>query len=156
VGKGRRRERALSAPLKERLQADLNQARKAREKLRTLVLSTTLSELRNREIELGKEADDAEIIGVVARAVKRRKEAAEQMRAADRDALADKESLEAEILSAYLPAGLSEEEVRGMVREILATGATGIGPVMGQLMPRLRGRFDGKEANRIVREELAE
>lgn len=145
----------MSAPLKERLQEDLNQARKAREKLRTLVLSTTLSELRNREIELGKEADDAEIIGVVARAVKRRKEAAEQMRAADRDELADRESLEAEMLSTYLPAGLSEEEVRGMVREILASGATEIGPVMGQLMPRLKGRFDGKEANRIVREELA-
>lgn len=145
----------MSAPLKEQLQSDLNQARKAREKLRTLVLSTTLSELRNREIELGKEADDQEVLAVLTKAVKRRKEAAEQMRSAGRDELADKETQEAAILGAYLPESLSEDEVREMVREIMAGGAREMGPVMGQLMPRLKGRFDGKEANRIVREELA-
>ena len=145
----------MSVPLKERLQAELNEARKAREKLRTLVLSTTLSDLRNREIELGKEVDEAELLSVLTRAMKRRKEAADQFRAAGREEMAGKESAEAEILSAYLPEGLSEEKVREMVREILSGGATEMGPVMGQLMPRLRGRFDGKEANRIVREELA-
>ena len=145
----------MSVPLKERLQAELNEARKAREKLRTLVLSTTLSDLRNREIELGKEVDEAELLSVLTKAMKRRKEAADQFRAAGREELAGKESAEAEILSAYLPEGLSEEKVREMVREILSGGATEMGPVMGQLMPRLRGRFDGKEANRIVREELA-
>ena len=80
----------MSAPLKSRLRADLNEARKAREKLRTLVLSTTLSDLRNREIELGEEADDSEVSSVLARAVKRRKEAAEQMRAGCREELAEK------------------------------------------------------------------
>ena len=145
----------MSAPLKERLRADLNEARKAREKLRTLVLSMTLSDLRNREIELGKEADDAEALSVLTKAVKRRKEAADLMRDAGRFELAEKETSEAEILGAYLPEGLSEEEVREMVREVLAGGAKEMGPVMGQLMPRLKGRFDGKEANRIVREELA-
>lgn len=145
----------MSVPLKERLQAELNEARKAREKLRTLVLSTTLSDLRNREIELGKEVDEAEVLSVLTKAMKRRKEAADQFRAAGREELAGKETAEAEILSAYLPEGLSEEKVREMVREILSGGATEMGPVMGQLMPRLRGRFDGKEANRIVREELA-
>lgn len=145
----------MSAPLKERLRAELNEARKAREKLRTLVLSMTLSELRNREIELGTEADDAEVLSVLTKAVKRRKEAADLMRDAGRMELAEKETSEAEILGAYLPEGLSEEEVREMVRELLAGGASEMGPVMGQLMPRLKGRFDGKEANRIVREELA-
>jgi len=145
----------LSAPLKSRLRADLNEARKARDKLRTLVLSTTLSDLRNREIELGEEADDSEVSSVLTRAVKRRKEAAEQMRAGGREELAEKESLEAEILSQYLPEGLSEEEVREIVREILPLGPRELGQVMGRLMPRLKGRFDGKEANRIVREELA-
>ena len=145
----------VTAPLKEKLQADLNAARKAREKLRTLVLSTTLSELRNREIEMGGEADDAEVLGVLTRAVKRRKEASEQMRAAGRDELADREATEAEILSEYRPEGLSEEEVRTMVRELMEEGTTDMGPLMGRLMPRLKGRFDGKEANRIVREELA-
>ena len=145
----------MSSPLKDRLKAELNEARKGREKLRTLVLSTTLSDLRNREIEVGKEVDDAEVLSVLTKAMKRRKEAADQFRAAGREELAEKETAEAEILGAYLPEGLSEEEVRGIIREILAGGATEMGPVMGQLMPRLQGRFDGKEANRIVREELA-
>lgn len=145
----------MSVPLKARLQSDLNQARKAREKLRTLVLSTTLSDLKNREIELGESVDDPEAVSVISKAVKRRKEAADQMRAGGRTDLADKELEEAEILAEYLPEGLSEDEVRGIVRELLAGGAREIGPVMGQLMPRLKGRFDGREANRIVREELA-
>ena len=146
----------MSSTLKGRLQADLNDARKARDKLRTLVLSTTLSELRNREIEMGGEADDQEVTAVLTKAVKRRKEAAEQMRSGDRTDLAEKEEAEAEILSAYLPEGLSEEEVREIIREILADGPKELGPVMGRLMPRLKGRFDGKEANRIVREVLAQ
>lgn len=145
----------MSSPLKEKLQADLREARKGREKLRTLVLSTTLSDLRNREIEMGGEADDAVVLSVLTKAVKRRKEASEQMRAAGRDDLADREATEADLLSAYLPEGLREEEVRRMVREIMGQGVTEMGPLMGQLMPRLKGRFDGKEANRIVREELA-
>ncbi len=145
----------MTASLKSRLQQDLNQARKNREKLRILVLSTTLADLRNREIELGREADDQEAMSVITRAVKRRKDAAEQMRDAGREELAEKETSEAEILTAYLPEGLGEEEVREMVREIIAGGATEMGPLMGKLMPRIKGRFDGKEANRIVREELA-
>ena len=146
----------MSGPLKNRLQNDLNEARKGREKLRTLVLSTTLSELRNREIELGKEGDDSEVLSVIAKAVKRRKEAAAQMLSGGRNELAEKEEIEAEMLSAYLPEGLSEEEVRQVVQEIVGEGLQELGPVMGQLMPRLKGRFDGKEANRIVREVLAE
>jgi len=146
----------LSSPLKNRLQNDLNEARKGREKLRTLVLSTTLSELRNREIELGIEAEDSEVLTVITKAVKRRKEAAAQMRSGGRNELAEKEEIEAEMLSAYLPEGLSEEEVRQVVQEIVGGGLQELGPVMGQLMPRLKGRFDGKEANRIVREVLTE
>ena len=145
----------MDIPLKKRLQEDLTEARKAREKLRTLVLSTTLSELRNREIEIGQEADDQETLSVISRAVKRRKEAADQMRAGGREELAERETLEGKILSRYLPEGLSEEEVRALVRGILAQGPKELGPVMGQLMPRIKGRFDGREANRIVREELA-
>ncbi|MGD8360751.1 MAG: GatB/YqeY domain-containing protein [Gemmatimonadota bacterium] len=145
----------MDVPLKKRLQEDLKEARKAREKLRTLVLSTTLSELRNREIEIGGEADDQETVSVIAKAVKRRNEAAEQMRAGGREELAERETREAEILSRYMPEGLSEDEVREIVRSILSKGPRELGPVMGQLMPRIQGRFDGREANRIVREELA-
>jgi uncharacterized protein YqeY len=91
----------------------------------------------------------------IKKAIKQRRDAAEQMRAGGREELAAKEEAEAKVLAGYLPEGLSEDEVRAMIREILAGGATAMGPVMGQLMPRLRGRFDGKEANRLVREELA-
>lgn len=145
----------MSSPLKERLQADLNDARRSRDKARLVVLSTTLSEVRNREIELGRTAVDDEVIQVVSRAIKQRRDAAEQMRDGGREELAAKEDAEAQVLSAYLPEGLSADEVRAMIREIVAAGADGMGPVMGRLMPRLRGRFDGKEANRLVREELA-
>jgi uncharacterized protein len=144
----------LDDPLRIKLQSDLNEARKAREKFRILVLSTTLSDIRNREIELGKELDDGEFVAVISRAVKRRKEAADQMRSGGRDDLAEREEAEAEMLSHYLPRGLSEGEVRQIVREILGEGIRELGPVMGRLMPRLKGRFDGSEANRIVREEL--
>jgi hypothetical protein len=144
----------VSTPLKQRLQEDLTQARKAREKLRTLVLSTTLSELRNREIEEGREADDPMVVDVVSKGVKRRKEAADQMEEGGRPELAEKEKEEAEMLRSYLPRALSEEEVREMVRQIVDEGPAELGPVMGRLMPRLKGRFDGKEANRIVREVL--
>jgi len=145
----------LNGSLRLKLQSDLNKARKARDKARTLVLSTTLSEIRNREIELGKDLDDGECLTVLSRAVKRRNEAAEQMRSGGRDDLAEREEGEAEILSGYLPPGLAEEEVRQLVREIMGEGIQELGPVMGRLMPLLKGRFDGKEANRIVREELA-
>ena len=144
----------MSSDLKPRLQADLNAARKQRDKERTLLLSTTLSEVRNREIELGDALSDEEVERVIARAIKQRREAAEQMRSGKRTDLADKEDSEAALLSAYLPEPMSEDEVRRLVREVIAGGADAVGPLMGQLMPRLRGRFDGKEANRIAREEL--
>jgi uncharacterized protein YqeY len=78
-------------PLKEQLRADLNTARRGREKLRTTTLTTLLSEVRNREIELGHEVGDEEIRSVLTSAIKRRREAAEQMRAGAREELAQKE-----------------------------------------------------------------
>ena len=140
--------------LKERLRNDLNAARRERDKLRTLVFTTILSDLKNREIELGHELADMEVVEVVQRAIKRRREASEQMRAGNRLDLAEKEDAEAEVLNGYLPAQLSEEEVRGFVREAVSSGANNVGAVMGRIMPKIKGVFDGKEANRIVREEL--
>jgi uncharacterized protein YqeY len=76
------------------------------------------------------------------------------MRAAGRGELAHKEDEQSAILDENLPEGMSEDEVRTIVREIIASGADLMGAVMGQLMPKIRGRFVGKEANRVVREEL--
>lgn len=145
----------MASQLKSRLQSDLNQSRKSRDKERTLVLSTILADLRYKEIDDGREAEDEVVVQVLTRAIKQRKDAAEQMLAGGRPELAQTEEAQAAILAAYLPEGMSEEEVRGLVREAIASGASGVGPVMASLMPRIRGRFDGKEANRIVREELA-
>lgn len=144
----------MADELKLRIRDDLNTARKARDKLATLVLTTLLADIKYREIELGREATDADVIEVVNRAIKRRREAAEQMRAGQRVELAEKEETEAAQLSAYLPKQLEEAEVRAFVREAIAGGAGNMGAVMGRIMPRIKGAFDGKEANRIVREEL--
>lgn len=145
----------MSSELKTRIQSDLNQARKSRDKPRTLVLSTLLSEIRNREIDGGEALDDDGVVQVLSKAVKQRSDAARQFRDAGREELAEQEEAQAEVIQEYLPEELSEEEVRAMVREIVGQGATEMGPVMGRLMPKIRGRFDGSEANRIVREELA-
>lgn len=144
----------MASQLKDRVQADLNDARKQRDKERTLVLSTLLSELKNEEIRTSAELDDGAAVQVVSKGIKQRRDAAEQMRAAGREELAAHEDAQSAILGTYLPEGLSEDEVRSMVREIVAGGAGAMGAVMGQLMPRIRGRFDGTEANRIVKEEL--
>ena len=144
----------MAEELKQRLRNDLNAARRDRDRLRTMVLTTTLSDLRNREIELGRDATDADAIEVINRAIKRRREAAEQIRAAGRQDFADKEEHEASLLACYLPAPLLDSEVREMIRDAIAGGADSIGGVMSAIMPRIKGCFDGKQANRMAREEL--
>lgn len=144
----------MTMSLKETIREELNTARKARDKMRTVLFTSTLSEIKYKEVELGREVNDAEVIDVINKAIKRRKEASEQMRAGNRAELADKEDEEAKLLSKYLPAQLTEAEVRSLVQEAIAGGAGNMGAVMGKIMPRLKGAFDGKEANRIVKEEL--
>lgn len=144
----------MSEALKSKLRSDLNDARKAKDRFGTMLLSTILSEVRNHEIQEGRDATDDDVITVLTRAIKQRNEAAEQMRAGGRAELAEKEEKEAEILGRYMPAAMSEEEVRSLIREAMAGGASDIGGVMRHIMPRLKGRFDGKDANRIAREEL--
>lgn len=144
----------MSSDLKGRIKADLGAARKERDKERTLVLSTILADLRNKEIETGDALDDPAVVQVLSKAIKQRKDAAEQMRDAGREELAVREETQADVLQVYLPEAMSEGEVRDIVRGILEGGAEQMGQVMGQLMPRIRGRFDGKEANRVVREEM--
>lgn len=145
----------MADTLKDTIRDDLNTARRERDKLRTMVLTTFLSEIRNKEIEVGHELGDADVHGVATTAIKRRREAAEQMRGGGREELAQKEDQEAGILQAYLPPQLGESEVRAMVREAIAAGAKDIGGVMKAVSPRTKGQFDGRELNRIAREELA-
>tara|TARA_B100000929_G_scaffold257146_1_gene219736 strand:- start:297 stop:713 length:417 start_codon:yes stop_codon:yes gene_type:complete len=136
------------------LRSDLTSARKDRDKLRTLVLSTILADVHNREIELGAELTDDQTVKVLSRGIKQRKDAASQMRAAGRDELASEEEAQLTVLSEYLPEGMSEDEVRALVRAAIEEGVDQMGMLMGRIMPQIGGRFDGKEVNRIVREEL--
>ena len=144
----------MSQELKNRLRSDLTSARKDRNKLRTLVLSTILADVHNREIELGAELTDDQTVKVLSRGIKQRKDAASQMRAAGRDELAGEEEAQLTVLSEYLPEGMSEDEVRALVRAAIEEGVDQMGMLMGRIMPQIGGRFDGKEVNRIVREEL--
>ena len=146
----------MDAPsLGERLRAAMNEARKQREQARTLLLSTILSDLKNRELELNHPASDDEAAEVVRRGIKRRRESVEVYEKAGRSDRAATESAEIRILESFLPANMPPEEIRAAVREAIAGGATDMGKVMGAVMPRFKGRADGKLVNQIVREELA-
>jgi len=133
----------------------MNQARKHRDQGRTLLLSTILADLKNREFELQHPVSDDEAAEVVRRGIKRRREAAEQYSAAGRPDRGEAELAEAKALEEFLPAALDAEEIRRAVREAIAAGAKDLGKVMGQVMPKFKGRADGKVVNQIVREELA-
>ncbi len=144
----------MASQFEQRVRADLNDARRSLQKERTLVLATLLSELKNKEIEVGHELTDDECLGVVSKAVKQRKDAVAQFRAGAREDLVAHEEGQIAILQDYLPAQLTAADVRAMVQEVVSAGANNIGAVMKQLSPRIKGRFDGAEANRIVREVL--
>ena len=140
--------------LLERVQAAMTASRKAQAKDRTLVLGTVLANLKNREIELKRALTDEDVVDVLRRAVKTRRESIEQYEKASRLDLSAVEQAEIKVLEEYLPADVDPEEIRVAVRTAIAGGAADIGKVMGQVMPAFRGRADGKVINQIVREEL--
>lgn len=141
--------------LQSRLQAELNAARKAQDKPATLLLSTTLSEVKNREIEVRRELTDDDVVEVVRRGIKKRKEAIDLYDKAGRAELSAKERAEVGMLEKYLPAQVNPEEIRAAVRDAIAAGANNVGAVMGRVMPQLKGKADGSTISAIVREELA-
>ena len=146
----------MDAPsLAERLRAAMNEARKQRDQARTLLLSTILSDVKNRELELNHPASDEETAEVLRRGIKRRREAVEVYEKAGRADRAATETAEIKTLESFLPASIPPEEIRAAVREAIAAGAKDIGKVMGAVMPSFKGRADGKVVNQIVREELA-
>jgi len=141
-------------PLQDRLAAELNAARKAQDKALTLVLGTILSDTKNREIELKRALTDDDVIDVLRKGVKRRRESVEAYEKGGRAELAAQEAAEVVVLERYLPAMASEDDIRDAVRAAIAAGASGVGPVMGAVMPKFKGRADGGMINRVVREEL--
>ena len=138
-----------------RLQGDLNSARKSQDKAGVLLLGTVLSEVKNKKIELKRDPTDADVIDVLRKSIKRRRESVEMYTKGNRQDLADKESSEAAALEKYLPAQVSDEELRSAVRAAIAGGATQIGAVMGKVLPQFKGRAEGGTINAIAREELS-
>ncbi len=145
----------VAPSLADRLRAAMNEARKQRDQARTLLLSTILSDVKNRELELNQPLSDDETAAVLRRGIKKRRESVEVYEKAGRTAMAATESAEIKALEEFLPAAASLEEIRAAVRETIAGGAKDMGKVMGAVTLRFKGRADGKVINQIAREELA-
>lgn len=141
--------------LLDRVQSELNAARKAQDKPLLLLLGTILSDIKNREIELKRAVTDEDSIEVVRRGIKRRRESIEMYTKGGRADLAEKEAAEVTMLERYLPAQVDPEELRAAVRAAIAAGAANVGAVMGKVMPAFKGRAEGGQISAIAREELA-
>jgi uncharacterized protein YqeY len=138
-----------------RLQQDLGAARKAGDKAAVIVIGTTIADARNREIELRRDLTDDDLVDVLRKAIKRRREAIELYLTAKREDLVAKEKVELETLERYLPAQVSGDEIRAAVRAAIEGGAANIGAVMGKVVPQFKGRAEGGTINAIAREELS-
>lgn len=141
--------------LKDRISEDLKGAIKSGDKPRLSVVRLLKSEIINKEIQKGGELEEDEIFGLLSSMIRKRKEAIEQFKSADRQDLVDRETKELEILRGYQPAQLSETELQQFIdetiKEIGADDISVLGEVMKTVMPKLRGRAEGA----LVRDMVA-
>ena len=145
--------------LRERLQQDLHQAMRSRDERRKAALRMVIMAIQFAEAESARDLDDADIIELIRREVKRREEAVSMMREAGREDRVAEELPELEILKAYLPAQLDETEIRALVQSVIeevnANSPRDLGKVMGAVMPRIKGRADGRVVSKVARELLS-
>ncbi len=144
--------------LKQRIQDDMKGAMKGGDKRTLGVIRLILAAVKQREVDERIELDDAQVLSVLDKMVKQRRDSIAQYEAAGRQELADQEQFEIGVLQTYLPEALSEEEIAGLVDEaITAAGAESMrdmGKVMGQLKPKLQGRADIGAVSALVKEKL--
>ena len=144
--------------LKEQLTADMKDAMKNKEKNRLAVIRMVRGAIRQQEIDGQKELGEDDVIAVISKEVKMRRDSIEEFQKGGRQDLVDKTQAEIDVLMPYLPAQLSEDEVRELVKAAVEqTGAStpkDMGKVMGVLMPKVKGRADGKMVNTIVKSFL--
>jgi uncharacterized protein YqeY len=149
------------AALKDRLETDLVTAMKARDELTTATLRMVLAAVRIEEVagKSARELSDAEVVAVVGREAKKRREAAEAFDGAGRAELADRERAEGSVLDGYLPAQLTDDELAGLVREAVAESGAAeprqMGQVMKLLQPKITGRAEGGRVAAEVKRQLA-
>lgn len=145
--------------LYERLQDALTSAIRARDEVRRETLRMAIAAAYNEQKEKRRPLTDDEVVTVLARELKRRRESIEAYRQGGREDRATREEAEAAVISEFLPAALSEDELREMVRAAISeTGASSpreLGRVMGVLVPRTRGRVEGRVVSEMVVQELA-
>ena len=144
--------------LRDSIANDMREAMKAREPVRVGALRMLMAAVKNTEVEKLHELSDDEVLEVIAREAKRRRESIEAFEKGGRTDLVDKESGELAVLEAYLPEKLSDDELAGLVDQAIAeTGASTpkqMGEVMKALMPKLRGRADGAQVSAMVKGRL--
>ena len=144
--------------LTERLTNDMKQAMKDKDKVRLSVIRMVRTAIQNAEIEQKGALSDEDVVVVLNRELKQRRDSLQSFEAANREDLIQDAKQEIEILLDYLPAQLTAEEIRSLVQEAIAeTGAKGksdMGKVMSALMPKVKGRADGKLVNQLVQEAL--
>ncbi len=149
------------AKLKDRLRADLNDAMRARDQVRMRTLRMALTSITNEEVAgaAARELSDEEVVKVLSREARKRREAAEAFAAAGRGEQAAAERAEGDVLAGYLPAQLSDDELDDLVAAVIAeTGASGMhamGQVMKTLTPRIAGRAEGARVAAAVRARLS-
>ncbi|MGC2424484.1 MAG: GatB/YqeY domain-containing protein [Nitrospirota bacterium] len=144
--------------LKERLNADMKEALKAHDAARLSTIRMVISAVRNKEIDSRKDMDDEGVLSVLSTSAKQRRESIEQYEKAGRQDLVDKEKAELEVIISYMPQQMGREEIQTLVKDAVAeSGAKGpgdMGKVMKVLMPKVKGRADGKLVNEVVKEAL--
>jgi uncharacterized protein len=144
--------------LREKIADEMRAAMKAREQARVSTLRMLMTAIKNAEVEKLHELSDDEVLDVIAREAKRRRESIEAFEKGGRSDLVDKETAELRVLEAYLPDKLSDEELTALVDQAVAeTGASSpkqMGEVMKALMPKIRGRADGAQVSALVKAKL--
>ncbi len=145
--------------LKERIQDDMKNAMRAKEKMRLATIRLILAAVKQKEVDEQTSLDDEQVLGVLEKMVKQRRDSIKQYQNAGRQELADKEQEEIVILQEYLPEQMGSAELEAVVDEIIASsGASGpqdMGKVMGALKPRIQGRADMGQASRLVKSKLS-
>jgi hypothetical protein len=141
--------------LKARITEDMKAAMRSKDAARLGVIRLILSEIKQREVDERITLDDGQVLAVLNKMIKQRRDSIEQFKTAARQDLVDKESQELEVIQAYLPAALSDAEVNQIIKDaIAATSAAGIkdmGAVMNAARPRLQGRADMGEVSKKVK-----
>lgn len=147
---------------KQAVQEELKKAMLARDGVKTSTMRLLLSAINYYEIQkggAGYSATEEDVTQVMQKEVKQRKDSIEQFTAGNRQDLVDKETSELKILEAFLPQQMNEEEIRTLVRQAItetkASSLQDMGKIMGNLMPKVKGRADGSLVNKIVKEELS-